>query len=415
VQVSPNGEWIASTGYDRVVRIWDAVTGTEMLEFPLPDKGSAISFNQDGTRIIAADESGHLSLWDISVLYARLGYIVFPDYVHEARLSPSGEYLIVNADDYNIWRIPAANLSQIKDGTKGQVLIRTKSLTYKTAVSLDSKWVAAVEYDSTDSQSNKATLVSMDGRTLFPLPHGGEVTGIAFDKDSKFIATSGINGLVSFWNLVTGDRLKLDLNNTEPIYSLALSPQGRFAAIGTKNETRIWDIDTYTLVAELAQPGDIILLAFNTDGTLLATASSDRSVILWKLEGNSFRQVENTLRFGGQPQILAFSPDGKWLVGGSSSGFANIWDTTTMQEMARIAHGDPVTGISFSPDGSQLFTVSRNMVQIWNFSAIPLVPRDLLIPTACSHLTHNLSREDWASIFTGEEYHLLCPDLPEED
>ena len=168
------------------------------------------------------------------------------------------------------------------------------------------------------------------------------------------------------------------------------------------------------MLTELSQAGDIISVTFSKDGKWLATGSAENTVVLWNVEGTSFDRAGNALQLNGKPQALAFSPDGKWLVGGSTSGFANLWNVATAQEMARIPHSDPVTGVSFSLDGAQLFTVSRKVVRIWNLSAIPLIPKDQLIPAACSHLVHNLNRNDWANLFGNEEYRLLCPDLPEE-
>ncbi|HSL44692.1 MAG TPA: TIR domain-containing protein, partial [Anaerolineales bacterium] len=280
VQVSPDGQWIASTGYDRVVRIWDAASGSQMLEFPLNANGSAISFNGDGTRIVAADEGGNISIWDISTLSARIGYIEFPEYVHEARLTPSGEYLIVNTDDYNVWRLPAKEIGQTHDGRTGEVIFRADSLTYDTVISPDSKWVAAVEYDSGNAGNNRGILVSLDGQTKFPLPHGGEVTGIAFDQDSTLVATSGINGLVSFWDVATGEK-QFDLDNAEPVYSLVLGPLGELAAAGLHNKTLIWDMTAHEPLTELTQPGDIISIAVSQNGKWLATGSAEGTVLLW--------------------------------------------------------------------------------------------------------------------------------------
>lgn len=414
VKVSPDGQWIVSTGYDRVVRIWDAASGSQMLEFPLQANGSAISFNKDGTRVVAADENGNLSLWDISSLSSRRGYIAFSEYVHEARLTPSGEYLIVNTDDFNIWRIPAEEIGQMRDGNQGKIIFTGNSLTYDTAISPDSSWIAAVESDSENADNNRGILVSVDGQIQFPLPHGGELTGIAFDKESKFAVTAGLNGLISFWDVASGQKRPFDLDNSEPVHSLELSPVDGFAAAGIHNRTRIWNIATREKLAELTQIGDIISVVFSQDGKWLATGSSENTVVLWKVEGTSFTQGGELLRLNGNPQTLAFSPDGKWLVGGSKSGFANLWDVATVQELARIPHGDPVTGVSFSLDGSQLFTVSRKVVRIWDVAAIPLVPKEQLIPSACSHLVTNFSREDWANLFGSEDYRLICPDLPEE-
>ena len=412
VDVSNDGHWIASTGYDQVVRVWDSVSGVQMLEFPLEANGSAVSFNQDATRIVAADEDGNISIWDISMLSTRLGYMAFPEFVHEARLTPSGEYLVVNADDYHIWKIPAEQIGQITDGTQGQAIYTARSLTYDTVISPDSKWVAAMEYDSTREENNRAVLISLDGSKVFPLEHGGQVTGIAFDKDSKLVATTGPNAFVSFWDVETGEKQTQEFKHDGVVYSLAMSPTDTLAAVGLRGKIVIWDVSTGEPIAEVAQSGDIIRLAFSQDGKWLASASSEGAIFIWNVEDRSFTQHGNPLQTGGIPQTLAFGPGDQWLASGGTSGFAYLWDIATTQEMARIPHYDVVTGVSFSLDGSQLYTVSRKVVRIWDVASIRLVPKDQLIPFACSHLISNLSRAMWTNFFGDEAYRPLCPKLP---
>ena len=410
VIVSSDGQWIASTGYDHVVRIWDSVSGSQMLEIPLDANGSAISFNQDGTRLVVTDEDGRIGLWDISELKARTSYIEFTEFVREARFTPSGEFLIVNADDFNVRRLPAQQLNQLKNGTDGEIIAATESLTYNTAVSPDSQWVAVVELDTENAQKNRGTLVSLDGKTQRPLMHGGEVTSVAFTPDSKSVATSGIDGLIQFWDVQSGKKL-FRLNNEEKVYSLAISPAGTLAAAGLKGKTKIWNIDTQEKLIDLRQIGDISTLAFSQDGTWLATGSSEGTVIVWKVDDTKLTQT-GLVQLNGFPRFLAFSPDNQWLAGGGSTIYAYVWDTDTMQEVARIPHGNPVTSVSFSPDGTQLFTVSRKVVRIWDISAIPLRPKDELIRFVCSHLVTNLRIDDWENYFGEEQYRPICADLP---
>lgn len=79
---------------------------------------------------------------------------------------------------------------------------------------------------------------------------------------------------------------------------------------------------------------------------------------------------------------------------------------------ARIRHTDPVTSVSFSPEGSHLITVSRKIVRVWDLAVVQPVTIDKLIPFACQRLTANRSR--WAGLFNEEPYRLICPDLPED-
>lgn len=413
VVVSLDGEWIASTGYDRVVRVWDSVSGTQALEIPLKANGSALAFNQDGSRLVVADEDGNVGIWDISKLQTRVGYVEFTEFVREARFTPSGEFLIVNADDFNLWKIPA---DRIMEGTQGEIILTTESLTYETAVSPDSQWVAAVELDTEDAQKNRATLVSVDGKTVIPLEHGGEVTDVDFSSDSRLIATSGADGIILFWDVQSGER-QFELDNSEPVYSFAISPDGSLAAAGLHDKTKIWDLSSRTAhPLDLPQAGDIVTVAFSPDGKAMATGSANGSVILWKIEGGVISQIGETINVTGTRRMfLAFSPDGKWLAGGSF-GFAYLWDTAAAREFARIPHGsNPVTSVSFTNDGSRFITVSRKIVRIWDFTDIPLISEEQLAEYACSHLTFNLSRADWTYYFGDIPYNPTCPGLTEEE
>lgn len=417
VVVSLDGQWIASTGYDRVVRIWDSVSGTQVAEIPLRANGSAISFNQDASRIVAADEDGNIGIWDISQLKTRIGYLEFKEFVREARFTPSGEFLIVNSDDFNVRKIPADQVGQITDGTKGEIILTTESLTYETAVSPDSQWVAVVELDTEDAKKNRGTLVSIDGKTVIPLEHGGEVTDVDFSNDSSQVATSGTDGRIVFWGVRTGER-QFELNNSEQVYSMAVSPTGPLIAVGLHDKIKIWDWSTKEQIApELTQQGDIVSVVFSPDGKILATGSADGNAILWKVEGRTLTQLGSTLSLNAARRVfLAFSPDGKWLAGGSF-GYAYLWDTATVQEYARIPHGssNPITSVSFTNDGTQLLTVSRKVVRIWDVSKVPLIPNDQLIEYACSHLTFNLSQDEWTTYFGETQYNLTCPSLTEKE
>jgi WD40 repeat protein len=385
-----------------------------MLEIPVEANGTAIAFNHDGTRLIAANKNGTISMWDISMLAARLSYIEFPEYVHEARFTPSGEFLIVNSDDYHIWKIPGDSVDNVKKGSEGTSIFTATTLTYNTAISPDSKWVAAVEYDSVDAQSNRGRLASLGGETQYPLDHGGRVTGVAFDKDSKYAITTGSNGLISFWDVTSGkqnEEFKLD--NTKPAFSLTTDPVDSLIAVGLRDGIKIWDYQSQQQMTELNQTGDVVALVFSKDGKWLASAS-EGNIALWKVESRAFTEVSK-LQLEGKPQTLAFNPDSTILAGGSSSGFTYLWNTSTSEEIARIPHSDPVTSVSFSLDGSQLFTVSRKVVRIWDVKSIRVIPRQQLIPFACSHLVSNLSQSAWTFFFGDEKYRLICPDLPAQE
>jgi WD40 repeat protein len=414
VIVSSDGQWIASTGHDKVVRIWDSVSGTQILEIPLDGNGAAISFNKDNSRIIVTDDTGNIDIWDVSALKSRVGYIKFTEFAREARFTPSSEFLIVNADDYNVWKIPAGKTGEIKNETKRESILTAESLTYNTAISPDSQWVAAVEFDTDDATKNRGMLVSIDGKNVRPLEQGGKLAAIGFTSDSKLVATAGaLDGLIVFWDVQTGIE-KFNLENLGSLYSMAISPTGTFLAAGLHDSIKIWNWSTKETIASLDQTGDIVTVAISQDGKMLATGSSEGTIILWDINGNVFKQRGQTMNVSGPPRMLAFNPKGTLLAAGGSQGFAYLWDTAKTQEVARIPHGsNPVNSVTFSIDGTQLYTASRKVVRIWDVSLIHFVPKDELVQYACSHLVANFSLDNWNNYFAGEDYRITCPELTE--
>ncbi|MFZ6029765.1 MAG: CHAT domain-containing protein [Chloroflexota bacterium] len=63
---------------------------------------------------------------------------------------------------------------------------------------------------------------------------------------------------------------------------------------------------------------------------------------------------------------VAFSPDGKWLISGSSDGSARVWDTGTWQEISRVTHEDAVNIVIFHPNGKWVASGSDDStIEIW--------------------------------------------------
>jgi len=219
--------------------------------------------------------------------------------------------------------------------------------------------------------------------------------------------------LINVWNVENGEK-SYSLEAKSEVTSMAVSPDGKYLVAGLKegDHSLVWDLTTKAQIASLDQVGNIKDIQFSKDGKLIATGSSEATVYLWNVADGTFSRTENEFDTNAEVSAMDFSPDNKWLAVGDTTGFVYLLDLAVGQEVARLPHIDKVTSVSFSPNGKQLATVSRKAVLLWDVRSIPLVTRENLIESACSHLTKNFDQSKWKLVFFEDEYYPICPNLP---
>jgi WD40 repeat protein len=107
-------------------------------------------------------------------------------------------------------------------------------------------------------------------------------------------------------------------------------------------------------------------IAYSPDGKTFLTGSSDKKAILWDLQGNKLKVF---IGHSAPIKAVTFSPDGKNILTGSNDKTARLWDLqgNLLQEFK--GHEDIVTSVAFSPDGKYILTGSEDKTaRLWDLN-----------------------------------------------
>jgi WD40 repeat protein len=222
--------------------------------------------------------------------------------------------------------------------------------------------------------------------------HHAPVRSLIWQRPFKLLS-AGEDKVVKVWDLQDGGRLNQTIRPMiwrgprGAIYAMALTPkpdgqsQSLLAVGGYGIESAGGDLTIYRVPGLVRTPsGDVLkrlvrppganaqaiahsdtvtALSFNPAGTILASASNDRTVILWDVT-RDFAPIRALRGHNRAIRTLAFSPDGNRLVTGGADGLLVHWNVAQGQATDTLNTPVAHNTAAYSPDGRFIVVGTEN-------------------------------------------------------
>jgi WD40 repeat protein/uncharacterized caspase-like protein len=315
---------------------------------------SSVSFSSDGKIIASGSDDNTVKVWrnDGSLLWTLQGHTAS---VKAVRFSPDGKILASASFDQTVklWNTQNGKLIKTLSGHQAQIL--------SVAFSRNGKLLAASTADGNVTLwqlSNNSLLKTLKG-------HPNNVTTVTFTPDNQII-TASTDGRIKFWQ-VDGKLLRDIPAHTSTVYRVAVSQDGKILASASGDRTvKLWRIADGSLVKSInAHSAEVRSVNFSPDGQTLASTSTDSTIKLWS--SNDGELLETLQGHSIGVYDVSFSPNSQTLVSASEDKTIRIWQRNNNLWKTLIGHQGEVYTIAFNPKGNLLASGGKDRkIRLWN-------------------------------------------------
>jgi serine/threonine-protein kinase len=375
---SPDGKRLASGEDANILCVWDVATGQVELTLKEPKAPIwCVAYDPGGKRLVSGDASGTVHVWDAE------GRLLKSFQAHDLAMN----HLAFSPDGKRLATVSLDGSCKVWDPDKWQ---EVRSLPGNgqafdaVAWSRDGKLLAAGD----DRNDGRVVIWNAD---TYEVLHTLKTPGkglLAFTPDGHTLLTArhdcsrGERHGFTRWNVATAAQEKsceLPSSGGTCVY-FRLSPDGGTVFVAqhdaVDNQLRAYDATTgQELIPRQGHSGAVLSVAFSPNGRTLVSGSSDGTARLWDLAGwqpgEPLPPVRTLEGHTNEVWSVSFSPDGKLLASGGRDGWIFLWDAASGSKIHVLAGHSPAwANLTFSPDGRTLAAGGQHgTVNRWDVSS----------------------------------------------
>ena len=365
---SPDGQYLAASGDQDVVYVWDLETHaliakligeTEGRAQPFPDI-LIFSFSPDG-RLLASISKNTILVWDVVRGEKICHFCGHTNWIYSVNFSPCGSTLVSGSADgtARVWNIKSGQQKNIYRQSGVPLVYPFHLLTGELIVA--KIYGNRVEVWNPEQGKTLATIKLLENVRLVRSSDKGDhlaIANLSEIKVWKAAAPPSSNPLTILGHTRVADSLEFSLDGK----TLACSYWG--------DGVRLWDIARKSSKnpLEANQSKTFHSVGVSASGEIISTSFHGNTVKVWNIEKGEMN-VElinpNKLHRRG---AVAFEPICGMLAISDSVGTIHVWDMQHWTKLHTfIGHTDWIHSMRFSQDGTLLASASKDLTaRLWN-------------------------------------------------